>query len=231
MHASVSWVRKRYPTFLMDAFLEFFRANGNLITAATNILMAAIWVLYLSLFYLQYRKSQRLRIVISAIESPKGYLCTIANLSPAAAYLDEVQVTVGTVDAPEQYLVRDALSHRRVALRGDEVSVEQLGSERTLAQAESVTLGAFTDITHTAYRRASTDGDATLPAGRWKVTVYAKLLITTESDPVGAVRSFWLDLSDDGSTSVEACTESTESMDHSRYQQIVNRWRASRAGS
>src|SRR5690606_25571859 len=68
--------------------LDWVSENSGFVSASTGLVTAAIWLVYLQLFYLVYRGQRRAMIVITrALGTGSGGHCLVSNMSASPVHI------------------------------------------------------------------------------------------------------------------------------------------------
>src|SRR5690554_6501201 len=135
--------------------LEWFAANSDLLNLAANWTMVAIWIAYLQIFLLNFRRQTRPKIVMNrAAGSTLDAACFISIMSSDAIYIESVIVKIESGDDTIFCRVNDCDTLDGQGARTDPKLRTYQG---TLAPSQYSSLGKFDDLVDMAARRKGFD--------------------------------------------------------------------------
>ncbi|MDG4649185.1 hypothetical protein P6F26_12070 [Roseibacterium sp. SDUM158017] len=132
----------------------FISDHEPLINALSNVSIVLIWLVYLQLFFMTYRRQRRSSILIDRGGATDATArCIITNMGQEPIYLLAVTVEFGQDDGTSRAVVTDR----------DEVSEVSVPIERTtrgpLSQGEARDVGSLADLMHRAHGQLDVEID------------------------------------------------------------------------
>ncbi|NMT63147.1 hypothetical protein [Marinobacter orientalis] len=185
----------------------------------SSAVMVVIWIVYLQLFLLQYRRNSRPYLVIhhAQNENPDA-LCLLVNMGKETVHVQCVQVVLHTRAGEEKTLT--VTEYRRVA--ADDSDVHQVLRQGPLQPGGYLVLGSFRNI---ILGRRSEDGDTDsdyLFEDIVAVQIRAAVVHGPSRYPVGVRRSFRLE--HEGGPQIFPRNIHSEQLTRRRDRHEVRRW-------
>jgi hypothetical protein len=115
--------------------------NHGAVSAVAGCLTLVVWLLYFQLLYLEFRRAQRAKILISIAGGAQvDAQCILANMSREPIYIEAVAVSLLQKDGVTVRSLTDLrLDERRADLRSSAM-------QGPLASGEMISLGSFRDL-------------------------------------------------------------------------------------
>jgi hypothetical protein len=138
--------------------LEFVVANSQLVNTGANVAMVVIWLVYLQLFFVTYRRQRRTNIHIDrGVSKDENARCIVTNMGQEPVYLLAVVVDFGEGGDASRAVVtdRDELVDREVAAPLDRTN------QGPLLQGEARDVGSLADLMHRAREQLEKEIDRT----------------------------------------------------------------------
>lgn len=171
---------------------QWLTQHGTGLQVLLNGLMVLIWIAYLQVFLIGFRRQHRSDILIT-VGAGVGLKarCFITNLGLEPIYLLDIAVDIGTVDG----------DHRAIITDRTELSDDELNNPAEATNQGPLKSGSFIDIGsfETLVRRAGSKDQAFNPDEdvRWiEITVLA--VTSATSDLAGASRKYIVRPDDSG---------------------------------
>lgn len=172
---------------MLGGMFDWITSNSEWLNVIANWTMVAIWVLYLQVFLLGFRRQTLPKIVINqAAGSSLGAACFVSNMSSEAIYIESVIVDVKTNDHSLACTVTD------FEFADDQAADPKLRTfQGPLPPSQYTSLGTFESLIDTASRRTGRDGDE-LKRSADMITVTITIIADYASENllIGAKRSF-----------------------------------------
>ncbi|MFO7853660.1 MAG: hypothetical protein R6V44_00230 [Paracoccaceae bacterium] len=188
--------------------IEFISQNSEALQVFINSIMVVVWVAYLQIFLVSFRRQQRSEILIN-IGGGSGLKarCFVSNLSLEPLYLHDVMVELTTNDATHEAVITDRSEMNQEKLTspsggtnqgplksGDYVDIGSFNEimERASPKLESVEFDKITHIQITAFAKASSSPQIVGAKRKYRLqksngqAEMIPLQITTEQ-----IRSWW----------------------------------------
>lgn len=183
----------------------------------SNLAMVIIWVIYLQLFLIQYRRGSRPYLVIHHGQNESAdSMCLLVNMGKEAVHVQCVQVVVQTRDDTESLLT--VTRYERVS--SDDNNLRQSLRQGPLESGDFLVLGSFRDILTGACGDDSEPGQGIDHIRAF--TIRAAVMHGPSSYPVGARRRFYLE--HNGKSCVFPEYIYTEQLTKRRSKREVSRW-------
>ncbi|QXT38148.1 hypothetical protein [Gymnodinialimonas ceratoperidinii] len=135
--------------------LDWIAANSSSLQLAISLATAVIWMAYLHILWLNFRRQRQAVILINrSIAQDENAHCFVTNMGAEPIYLMEVMARVKTDD--KTYVVK--------VTEREEIPLEDMDdplartNQGPLKSGEFVDIGSFLDILHRADARVGTDG-------------------------------------------------------------------------
>lgn len=170
--------------------LAWISQNSDTLQVLLNALMVMIWVGYLQIFFISFRRQQRSEILINmGVGSGLNARCFISNLSLEPIYLHDVLVELTTKDGAYKAVITD----RAEMTDEQRSSPSEATNQGPLKSSDYIDIGSFNDLLERASPKL--EGVEFENITHIEITVLAK----TSSSPqiVGACRRYRLLKSDD----------------------------------
>jgi|TARA_R100000935_G_scaffold10546_1_gene21023 hypothetical protein len=186
------------------------------IAPISSAVMALIWVIYLQLLFVQYRRSNRPYLIFhhAQNENPDA-LCLLVNMGERAIHIQCVQAVV-TMQSGEIYEL-GVTQFKRVNVM--EQNVQQTLRQGPLLNGGYLVLGTFRDIIENA---EAAKGEAIVLEQVETLELRAAAIHAPSKHPVGARRGF--KLKHDGGSCIFPKQISTEQMVNRKQQKEVINW-------
>tara|TARA_R110000787_G_scaffold251543_1_gene357037 strand:- start:508 stop:1143 length:636 start_codon:yes stop_codon:yes gene_type:complete len=183
------------------------------IAPISSAVMALIWVIYLQLLFVQYRRSNRPYLIFhhAQNENPDA-LCLLVNMGERAIHIQCVQAVV-TMQSGEIYEL-GVTQYKRVNVM--EQNVQQTLRQGPLLNGGYLVLGTFRDIIENA------EGETIVLEQVETLGLRAAAIHAPSKHPVGARRGF--KLKHDGGSCIFPKQISTEQMVNRKQQKQVINW-------
>ncbi len=183
------------------------------IAPISSAVMALIWVIYLQLLFVQYRRSNRPYLIFhhAQNENPDA-LCLLVNMGERAIHIQCVQAVV-TMQSGEIYEL-GVTQYKRVNVM--EQNVQQTLRQGPLLNGGYLVLGTFRDIIENA------EGETIVFEQVETLELRAAAIHAPSKHPVGARRGF--KLKHDGGSCIFPKQISTEQMVNRKQQKQVINW-------
>lgn len=124
------------------AVWNWLQQNTAAVTGASDLMFAAIWVIYLQLFYRQYRRQKRVELLIHHAQGMgPSASCLLVNMSSEPVHIQCVMARVETLHETRTHQVTD---YRRISV--DDAHPKQLLRQGPLRSGDFLLLGRFMDI-------------------------------------------------------------------------------------
>lgn len=201
---------------------DWVHENANVLAGIGNLLMVAIWVVYLQLFYRQYCRQQRPQLVIHHAQgqSPTAS-CLLVNMSKEPVHVQCIMAEIEAADGAWSLQVTD---HERISI--DNPNAKQLLRQGPLQSGDFLLLGSFEEILvgkpgsqqHVEHRRP-----VPLLEGVRSIELRAVAIHGPSNQPVGARRRFVVEQQDDRA-SIRPEQLNTEQLVKRRDRTQLNRW-------
>lgn len=187
------------------------------ISPISNLGMVVIWIIYLQLFFIQYRRGSRPYLVIhhGQNESPDS-MCLLVNMGKEPVHVQCVQALVKTCDDREDLLT--VTRYDRV--NPDDANLRQSLRQGPLEPGGFLVLGSFRDIVLGA--RSNDDDAGERLENVSMFTIRTAMLHGASSHPVGARRRFYLRHGDTSCVYPENIY--TEQLSKRRNKREVSHW-------
>ncbi len=112
------------------------------ISALTSIVMAAIWLVYLQLFYMQYKRNNRPVLIIHHAQgNDPGASCLFVNMSKEPVH---VQCVIAVVRSGKGYIKRYITDYTRITPQDQ--NVQKILRQGPIQPGGYLVLGSFEDI-------------------------------------------------------------------------------------
>jgi hypothetical protein len=146
----------------------FIADHSDVINALSNVAIVLIWVVYLQLFLITFRRQSRSSIHIDrGVASDEHARCIVTNMGMEPVYLLAVVVDFGGPEAARAVVTdRDELAEQDVAVQLDRTN------QGPMAQGEARDVGSLADLMRRARRKLDAKIDRT-EIDRMRVTVVA----------------------------------------------------------
>jgi hypothetical protein len=185
--------------------------NSQFVNVAANVAMVAIWLVYLQLFFMTYRRQRRSSIHVDrGTAKDETARCIVTNMGQEPVYLLAVVVDFGEGDETLRAVVTD-----RDEMYDREVSAQlERTNQGPLAQGEMRDVGSLADLMQRARARLDAEIDRHEIRKMW---VSAVAISNQGEHLVAARKAFSADHRPDGTTLFEPDTILT--------QQIRSSWK------
>lgn len=174
--------------------MEWLNQNSGAISAVTGILTLLIWVFYAQLLYNGYVRQRRPRIIINRGSGKKlSSLCLISNMSAEAIFVQHIIAVLKTDEGERQLDLVDYQQSERE-------QQHYRSHQGPLDSGDYLHVGSFRNILEhlTAQHGLDADGRGDLPPSSYQtLEIRVVAIYGSEDNPVGARRSFRLDLEGD----------------------------------
>lgn len=129
--------------------INWISQNSEFLQVLLNALMVAIWIAYLQIFFISFRRQQRSKILINmGVGSGLSARCFISNLSLEPLYLHDVIVELTTTVGTREAVITD-----RAEVTDEQVTTPSQGTNQgPLNSGDSIDIGSFNDIIERASR-------------------------------------------------------------------------------
>ncbi|MBN1238942.1 MAG: hypothetical protein JXB36_10595 [Gammaproteobacteria bacterium] len=198
--------------------MSWLTQHSDVISAAGTVGMFLVWVVYAQMFYKDYRRRRRPRILIDDMAGPGAEsTCTVVNLSSEIIYLERIIAVVETAngDYTAPITERTPISSSEQPDR----EIVSLTRQGPIPPGELISIGTLEDMVNVAMDVPS-DADTPLDDVSC-VEVRVVATMSSEDNPVGAYKRF--QMLEQGERS-EATTLGTHQMYKRREKQEVMRW-------
>lgn len=186
------------------------------VSPISNLGMVIIWVIYLQLFFIQYRRSSRPYLVVHHGQNESAdSMCMLVNMGKEAVHVQCVQIVVQTQDDDERLLTVTRYEH----VNSDENNLRQSLRQGPLESGDFLVLGSFRDMLSGAC--GDHESDLSIEDIR-TFTIRVAALHGPTSYPVGARRRFYMQ--HDGKSCVFPEYIYTEQLTKRRSKREVSRW-------
>lgn len=183
----------------------------------SSAIMAVIWIVYLQLFFIQYRRNSRPYLVIHhAQHESADSMCLLVNMGKEPVHIQCVQAVVHDCDNKERVLT--ITSYERVSV--NDSNLRQSLRQGPLEAGDFLVLGSFRDILLGA--RSQDDNAGEQLENLSTFTLRVAVLHGPSSYPVGARRRFYL--RHNGSSCVYPENIYTEQLSRRRQKREVSGW-------
>ncbi|WP_157497635.1 hypothetical protein [Gilvimarinus chinensis] len=189
------------------------------ISAASNLIMTAIWLIYLQFFYLSYRRSNRPFMIIHQAQGngPEAP-CLFVNMSKEPIHVQSIVAYIETDKGVRSCFITDYQRHSP-----EDSDVEPRLQEGPIQPGGYLVLGSFDDIfrchpdivTQDARRSQSLDGS--------RVELCVAVTHGPSQHLIGARRAFRIHEADDR-IELQAHSIYTEQLTSRRKRKAVRRW-------
>jgi len=197
--------------------------NPAKITAATSVLMALIWIIYLHLALMQHRRSSRPFLIIHhAHENGPDALCMFVNMSKEPVHLECVVAETQGKQGRKCFYVVD---YDR--LTSDDRNVQSRLRQGPIEPGGYLILGSFRDII--LGRQSGDDEERDLPREESALASVEQLSLSVavvhgpSQSHIGASRLFMIESGED-KTSIRAQSIHTEQLVHWSKRRRVQKW-------
>lgn len=164
---------------------DWISHNSEMLQVMLNGMMVVIWIAYLQIFFVSFRRQQRSKILINmSVGSGLSARCCISNLSLEPLYLYDVVVELTTKAGTREAVITD-----RTEMTDEQVTITSQGTNQgPLNSGDSIDIGSFNDIIERASRKL--EGVDLLNVTHFQITALAQ----TSSSPqvIGAYRKYCL---------------------------------------
>ena len=165
----------------------WIKDNVGLLSLGTDIGMMLIWLVYLQVFVISFRRSNRTAIHIGmAAADDADARCLVTNMGTAPVYLLGVTADMECGETVERVLVTDRLELRRDSLS----NLRERTTQGPLAPGEARDIGSFRDL---AERAALRLGHEIQVENCRSMTLTAVLATQQASDLEGGYKTFDLE--------------------------------------
>jgi hypothetical protein len=192
----------------------FITEHSQAIGAMSNAAIVLIWVVYLQLFFITFRRQRRTSIHIDrGVATDENARCIVTNMGQEPVYLLAVVVDFGDEAGSQRAVVtdRDELADQEVAAQLDRTN------QGPMAQGEARDVGSLADIMQRARHRL----DADIPRTKIRSMCVSVVAISNQGEHlVAAQKEFDADHRPDGTTIFVPATALTR--------QIRSRWKRRR---
>ncbi len=135
--------------------LDWIRDNSDTLQLAISVVTALVWLAYLHILYLGFRRQRQAVILINrSIARDERAHCFVTNMGAEPIYLMEVMARVKTED--KSYTVK-VTEREEVALDDVEDPLTRT-NQGPVKSGEFVDIGSFLDLLHRAEARIGTEG-------------------------------------------------------------------------
>lgn len=187
------------------------------ITPLSSAVMALIWVVYLQLFFRQYKRNSRPFLVVhhAQNESPDS-LCLLVNMGKEPVHVLCVQAVIYDISGAERILT--VTEYRRIS--ADDRNIQQSLRQGPLHPGAYLLLGTFRNII--LGRKSEEDDAASLLEEVREFEIRAAVIHGPSSFPVGVRRRFILRHA--GGTEIYPRNIYSEQLSRKRDRQTVREW-------
>jgi len=189
------------------------------ISAISNVVMAAVWVVYFQFFYYQFRRSNRPYLVIHHAQSADpGSVCLLVNMSAEPVHIQAVQVVV----------VNQAGCQRTLTVTDYERVEEETGSlQRSLRQGPLspggfLLLGSFREIVLGRHRSDDDERSERLLREARSIEIRAVVIHGASDFPVAARRVFCVQ--QNNGARIRPYNVYTEQLTRRKHRSTVKKW-------
>lgn len=167
--------------------MAWLSENANLIAAAANIGLLAVWILYAQLFYKRYHRQRRPRLIVDQMSArgPES-VCTLTNLSAEPVYLECVLAVAITEDGEFSCPVTE--QEPITTSEQSRLSIVAKMRQGPIGVGELVTLGKLDDLARRALGGVDAP-DGSLQALKW-IDIRVVATMSSEDSPIGASKRF-----------------------------------------
>jgi hypothetical protein len=164
--------------------IDWISQNSDMLQVVLNAMMVVIWIVYLQIFLVSFRRQQRSEILINmGAGSDLSARCFVSNLSLEPVYLYDLFVELTTKDGTYEAVITDRaeMTHERPS--------RSIGTNQgPLSSGDVIDVGSFNDL----LKRASQTHEGVAITNITHITITA--LAQTSSNPqvVGASRQYRL---------------------------------------
>jgi hypothetical protein len=194
--------------------LDFIGEHSDVINAISNAAIVLIWMVYLQLFLITFRRQNRTSIHIDrGVSMDEHARCIVTNMGQEPVYLLAVVVDFGGAAGSSRAVVtdRDEMAEQEVAAQLDRTN------QGPMAQGEARDIGSLADLMQRARHRLSAD----LPRTEIDSMCVSVVAISNQGEHlVAAQKEFDADHRMDGTTIFVPATALTR--------QIRSRWKRRR---
>jgi hypothetical protein len=161
--------------------LEWIGARSDVIDTAANVAIVVIWVVYLQVFLVTFRRQRRTSIHIDrGVASDEHARCIVTNMGQEPVYLLAVVVDFGGDGHRQRAVVtdRDELAEKEVSVQLDRTN------QGPLAQGEARDVGSLADLMQRARGRL----DADIPQAEIERMCVSAVAISNQGEQLVAAR-------------------------------------------
>lgn len=196
----------------------WFYEHANVVVAITNVGLLVVWAIYAHLFYRDYKRRHRPRIIIDQM-SGRGTesTCVVTNMSKEWVYIECVFAAARTQE--QEFAARVSEDQQVSSVEQDDGEIESVTRQGPLAPGGLIVAGTLDDLARRTVpqvpARQSLEALNSL-----EIRVVAKL--SSEDRPIGARRCFAVDAN--GREMFRPDQEGTQHMLSRVEREDVTRW-------
>ncbi|MFW5816670.1 MAG: hypothetical protein ACOCVP_07410 [Wenzhouxiangella sp.] len=203
--------------------MELDQWSPSVVTAATSVLMVVIWIAYLQLALMQFRRASRPFLIIHhAHENAPSALCMFVNMSQEPVHLECV---LATITGEHGTAVRYVVDYHRMT--PDDRDVQTRLRQGPIQPGGYLVLGSFADIILGRQSNPRRDEDTEEIDRRFDGIEQLSISVAVTHGPsksyIGASRQFFLEHGD-GQPLIRARSIHTEQLVHWPKRRRVRRW-------
>lgn len=170
--------------------MTWIAKHANVITAFANVGMLLIWAFYAQLFYRNFKRYRRPRIIIDQMSGQAGAsTCVVTNMSQEMLYLK--CILVAGHDGQNREILRKTDCQEAVSSmkQGDQEIISQT-RQGPLSPGEILTVSTFPQLGRRVVSKEQTEEHSSVENPNQSFEIRVIATVSSEDRPIGARRGF-----------------------------------------